>query len=261
MPTRTRVTRGRRGTSTAAPAVATRRSPRGQNRDIVDAALDDEEGGDPIWDPPTRTYDRGATLLDMLDVIDGTNVQRQPESGIASSSSSSSSSSSPTHPEAVPAPTRDTNGRRFTAAEKGKGRAPPAETITISDNEEGDDSIVVTGMKRKVHEVEDEDEVVDGVLGGALSEAEDAEEEVEAAEQEQHRLGEFSEWWLLCCVLVWEVVLMARLPRMFLRTNTSRHDRLVSVILLISPSKLAASIADTLSAVTYSVPNVSDHHY
>jgi hypothetical protein len=50
--------------------------------------------------------------------------------------------------------------RRFTAAEKGKGRAGRTrETITIDDDEE-EDSIQITGMKRKL-EVESEEEVVD----------------------------------------------------------------------------------------------------
>jgi len=49
---------------------------------------------------------------------------------------------------------------RFTAAEKGKGRARPmegqSETIIVDDEE--DDSIQVTGVKRKVHEIESDEE-------------------------------------------------------------------------------------------------------
>ena len=51
---------------------------------------------------------------------------------------------------------------RFTAAEKGKGRARPAkggkgEAIIVDDEE--DDSIQVTGVKRKIHEIESDEEV------------------------------------------------------------------------------------------------------
>jgi hypothetical protein len=63
---------------------------------------------------------------------------------------------------------------RFTAEEKGKGRAQPrkgGETIIVDDEE--DDSIQVTGVKRKVHEIEDE-------------------EEVEEEEGEDSRLGAYS---------------------------------------------------------------------
>jgi len=51
---------------------------------------------------------------------------------------------------------------RYTAAEKGKGRARPAtsgkgEAIIVDDEE--DDSIQVTGVKRKIHEIESDEEV------------------------------------------------------------------------------------------------------
>jgi len=52
---------------------------------------------------------------------------------------------------------------RFTAAEKGKGRARPKgtgkgnEAIIVDDEE--DDSIQVTGVKRKIHEIESDEEV------------------------------------------------------------------------------------------------------
>lgn len=221
MPTRT--TRSQRGpTTTSANASSLRRSPRSR----LSRERDTETGGDPIWDPPpSRTYDHGATLLDMLDVIDGT--QRQPTTAMASSSSSSSSS--PAHSHSLP---NGNTNRRFTAAEKGKGRAAPAEPITISDNEGEDEAIVVTGVKRKVHEVEDDEgdgdsEVVDGALGGVT--AEEKREEVEGeAEEEGVRLGEFSELWLCCANSREGLVLMASVPGMFFRTDSGRHDRVVS---------------------------------
>jgi hypothetical protein len=54
---------------------------------------------------------------------------------------------------------------RFTAAEKGKGRARPAkagkgETIIVDDEE--DDNIQVTGIKRKIHEIESDQEEEEG---------------------------------------------------------------------------------------------------
>jgi hypothetical protein len=54
---------------------------------------------------------------------------------------------------------------RFTAAEKGKGRARPAkagkgETIIVDDEEE--DTIQVTGIKRKIHEIESDQEEEEG---------------------------------------------------------------------------------------------------
>jgi hypothetical protein len=57
---------------------------------------------------------------------------------------------------------------RFTAAEKGKGRARPAkggkegkgETIIVDDEEE--DNIQVTGVKRKIHEIESDQEEEEG---------------------------------------------------------------------------------------------------
>jgi hypothetical protein len=78
--------------------------------------------------------DHGSTLIDMINDIEPparTNAEEEEEAA----------------------------NRRFTAAEKGKGRAGRArETITIDDDEE-EDSIQITGMKRKL-EVESEEEGV-----------------------------------------------------------------------------------------------------
>ena len=82
-----------------------------------------------------------------------------------------------------PVPTEADNeaDRRYTAAEKGKGRAGRTgrgrerekETITIDDEEEEEDSIQITGMKRKA--------VVE------------SEEEEEGGDEDETRLGAFSE--------------------------------------------------------------------
>jgi hypothetical protein len=52
---------------------------------------------------------------------------------------------------------------RFTAAEKGKGRARKegkSEAIIVDDEE--DDNIQVTGIKRKIHEIESDQEEEEG---------------------------------------------------------------------------------------------------
>jgi hypothetical protein len=52
---------------------------------------------------------------------------------------------------------------RFTAAEKGKGRARKegkSEAIIVDDEE--DDNIQVTGVKRKIHEIESDQEEEEG---------------------------------------------------------------------------------------------------
>lgn len=189
------------GTRTRARAIPMRRSPRVRPTEEQERIPDGDGGveADPVWDPaPTRRYDHGATLLDMLDVIDGTNVNdRLPPTNaevdrVVPSSSSSSSTSTSTSPAQHTHTQMVDGSRRYTAAEKGKGRAPPAETITISDNEEGDgddEAIVVTGVKRKIHEVEDED-----VVDGGQTEAPGEVERDGEGEEEEHRLGEFSEW-------------------------------------------------------------------
>ena len=63
--------------------------------------------------------------------------------------------------------------RRYTAAEKGKGRAGKKETIVVDDE---DDSIQITGIKRKVEEIES------------------VEEEEEEEEVDETKLGAYSEW-------------------------------------------------------------------
>lgn len=111
----------------------------------MNANENDHENGD-----HETNVNHGSTLIDMLDDID------RPAANVESEAD-----------------------RRYTAAEKGKGRAGRVrtgekETITIDDEEEEEDSIQITGMKRKV--------VVE------------SEEEEDEGNEDETRLGAFSEF-------------------------------------------------------------------
>jgi hypothetical protein len=168
---------------------------------------------------PRSRIDHGSTLIDMLDELE------HPET-------SSSSSSNPNNNNSTINP--DT-GRRYTAAEKGKGKATTATTgsrpISISDEEEGDESIQVIGVKRKAENVDSVDD--------ESSVEEEKNEGVD--DEEEHRLGAYSE--LMSMPLAIALALGIRvgayisLSCMFLGTHTSSHYRLVSLPLsLSSPS-------------------------
>ena len=180
---------------------------------------------------------------------DNDNDNDNEPSGSASASRSGTSSSSSTSLRGETLAERD---RRYTAAEKGKGRAPAPvregddEAIVISDNEddyssrrdgevEGEE-VQVTGIKRKVHLLDDDDDDDDEMFIGdgpdrdrQQPSTDDGDEIVEVAVEEEdtsERLGEFSESPFL---KAWckELGLIGSLSRMFLRTNTGRHDLLV----------------------------------
>jgi hypothetical protein len=130
----------------------------------------------PHTDPHTqgqrrRGIDHGSTLIDMLDALN------RPDDA---SGSSTSSQAHPLNPN---------TGRRYTAAEKGKGRAPANATtegraisISDTDDEGGDESIEVTGVKRKA-------DVLEQSVSG-----DDEEEDIEViANEEEGWLGAYSE--------------------------------------------------------------------
>lgn len=113
----------------------------------VDANDNEHDHGHENVDNGTNV-NQGSTLIDMLDI------------------------------EPPAADVENEADRRYTAAEKGKGRAGrlrarEKETITIDDEEEEEDSIQITGMKRKA--------VVE------------SEEEEEGGDEDETRLGAFSE--------------------------------------------------------------------
>lgn len=203
-----------------------------------------------------------STLIELLDAIDQ-NRNRDSHERINNDadevgdndndnapSTSSSSTSTPRHHHNETQVERD---RRFTAAEKGKGRAiapgtiprtgAEGETITISEDEEEDDVIQVTGIKRKIHTLDDDEEgeqrgLIDGQLGdtGGVVEVVPVDQGLEVKDG----LKEFSEWisapgrsrWCWCWLLI------RSLSCLFLRADPSRHYRLVSFLYTYSYSLL-----------------------
>jgi hypothetical protein len=89
-------------------------------------------------------------------------------------------------------------------------------------------------VKRKVHTLDDDDDGDEVGLDGDMVDAQwgDNTDGMVGAlvqvEEIHDGLGEFSEWIIEVVVAVYLVMLMRSVPCLFLRTNTGRHDLLVS---------------------------------
>lgn len=192
-----------------------RRSPRGRSIAAPDTdpdadLINQDQDHEHAHEHEQQQLDHPTGVIGLLDALTNTDDPQAPppppppETVASSSSSSNASSSSQTR---NPARSTRSTGRRYTAAEKGKGRAsgPGAdvEPITISEDEEEDEGIQITGMKRKTRPraVEVDEQWLETEIANDESIRSGDDEVVavtgqagEDAVDESGRLSGFSEW-------------------------------------------------------------------